>query len=1206
MERSAANAKADKSQKADSSKDSALRIRPVGDKGNELGEPLRGLVPSRGCRDSACSPSMESVGQRMAVLPAAQRRQAAMALQRSRGNRFVQRMVIQTKLPRDGSERQQAQNIAPKSGSPVVQRYVKVGLYEGSLGMDHIGVGVNSEKTKGFSPKAGQGREAEKGSWVEGEVKDDDDLIDSMTIKTSPRQEARLQEALNRSESSSHKFHLYQHNCAQHGAELLNSAGLSVKGSFQPRAFLEGLKRQFGLGQEAGEQPMQGKFESHAGAAEPVRSEPNRTGMPDRLKAGIESLSGIDMSDVRVHANSDRPARLNALAYTQGNQIYLGPGQERHLPHEAWHAVQQKEGRVRATGQMNGRGINDAPSFEHEAEAMGEKAAQSILAPDEKSMHGKFGEGAAQNAEGVKVHCNSAKPAMLNPLAIARGTDIHMFPEQEKYLPHEAWHAVQQMHSMREGSVYQAIKGLALTIITKNQYTRVASRTQDESIPKMTYRPSTAISMTGDLDGKPLVQCQMQALVYVSPLLAQQQGMLERAHAASRMMVKRQSLQDSSSAARGSIVQRIPVAVPVEPFDEFIYHITTLENFHLIVAIGGLLPINWIIEGTHGLRRNPNATALGLDALRGQSKYESLEDHARLFQAAEKAWKEGQGTSLEKSLALIFADIKLGRKSDFVYGTTLPSTLASYQWHYLEDPKVKLKPEDLVVLRWRKLQEDYFKDFQDDAAIKTLEKIDLSRLEVARGESIKEDTNTAAKSYLESLTWKRADNRTGLIEAGLLPSGPVAVANKEVLTPTEHGEAVEAVARIRLQEVNSERIAGSLQMRSSAQGSNIIQYMKEGAREAMEVLLEDQLELNGEVSHKVAKNLDKLTDLKDLDPAQIMKLAKKVKAESRLKNDLIDQLNTGIEQFSKAILANITSEQKPEHDKPHVDFESLIRSAISIHAPAIGAKIDEAQERSRKSGKKLLVIVGEMHDDLYGRVMVTALVGAMRRIFVHNLYLEATPDAVRKHVESYESKGVGQSKEDYEIKARAYFFRSLYNLRTNIKGVDILEETAEQEGKEQQINREIEQLKQKKQQMEQMEQMEQIEAEIAKLRSQLNELNVVAKNIRMARALASQPESGVLLVGLAHLPGLASDPEIKRAYEIVTITAVHTKELATRDILSFGRLQSYSEGIKSVPGLYIGGSDMEIGEVDLIEAFELAQQIALELEKRGTRKEIIH
>jgi|WetSurMetagenome_2_1015567.scaffolds.fasta_scaffold00231_6 hypothetical protein len=98
---------------------------------------------------------------------------------------------------------------------------------------------------------------------------------------------------------------------------------------------------------------------------------PNRTGMPDRLKAGIESLSGIDMSDVRVHANSDKPAQLNALAFTQGKQIHLGPGQEKHLPHEVWHVVQQKQGRVRVTRQMKGVGVNDEARLEVEADTMG-------------------------------------------------------------------------------------------------------------------------------------------------------------------------------------------------------------------------------------------------------------------------------------------------------------------------------------------------------------------------------------------------------------------------------------------------------------------------------------------------------------------------------------------------------------------------------------------------------------------------------------------------------------------------------------------------------------------------------------------------------------------------------------------------------------------------------------------------------------------
>lgn len=105
----------------------------------------------------------------------------------------------------------------------------------------------------------------------------------------------------------------------------------------------------------------------------------NRTGLPDGLKAGIESLSGMDMSDVRVHRNSSQPAQLNALAYAQGNDIHLGPGQEQHLPHEAWHVVQQRQGRVQATMQMAGVGVgvNDDEGLETEADVMGGRAVQS-------------------------------------------------------------------------------------------------------------------------------------------------------------------------------------------------------------------------------------------------------------------------------------------------------------------------------------------------------------------------------------------------------------------------------------------------------------------------------------------------------------------------------------------------------------------------------------------------------------------------------------------------------------------------------------------------------------------------------------------------------------------------------------------------------------------------------------------------------------
>ncbi|MEM7040419.1 MAG: DUF4157 domain-containing protein, partial [Bacteroidota bacterium] len=97
-------------------------------------------------------------------------------------------------------------------------------------------------------------------------------------------------------------------------------------------------------------------------------------GLPTQLKAGIESLSGEDMSDVKVHHNSSQPAQLKALAYAQGTDIHLGPGQEQHLAHEAWHVVQQKQGRVEPTRQLPKGGINDDPALEHEADVMGAKA----------------------------------------------------------------------------------------------------------------------------------------------------------------------------------------------------------------------------------------------------------------------------------------------------------------------------------------------------------------------------------------------------------------------------------------------------------------------------------------------------------------------------------------------------------------------------------------------------------------------------------------------------------------------------------------------------------------------------------------------------------------------------------------------------------------------------------------------------------------
>ncbi len=106
-----------------------------------------------------------------------------------------------------------------------------------------------------------------------------------------------------------------------------------------------------------------------------IQQKANKTGLPDQLKSGIEQLSGHAMDDVKVHYNSSKPSQLNAHAYAQGSNIHLAPGQEKHLPHEAWHTAQQKQGRVQPTTTVNGQKVNDNPALEKEADVMGAKAA---------------------------------------------------------------------------------------------------------------------------------------------------------------------------------------------------------------------------------------------------------------------------------------------------------------------------------------------------------------------------------------------------------------------------------------------------------------------------------------------------------------------------------------------------------------------------------------------------------------------------------------------------------------------------------------------------------------------------------------------------------------------------------------------------------------------------------------------------------------
>ncbi|NQY07935.1 MAG: DUF4157 domain-containing protein [Flavobacteriales bacterium] len=103
----------------------------------------------------------------------------------------------------------------------------------------------------------------------------------------------------------------------------------------------------------------------------------NNTGLPNNLKSGMETLSGMSLDHVKVHYNSAKPATVQAHAYAQGSNIHLASGQERHLPHELSHVVQQAQGRVKATTSVNGMAVNDNIGLEKEADSMGAKALRS-------------------------------------------------------------------------------------------------------------------------------------------------------------------------------------------------------------------------------------------------------------------------------------------------------------------------------------------------------------------------------------------------------------------------------------------------------------------------------------------------------------------------------------------------------------------------------------------------------------------------------------------------------------------------------------------------------------------------------------------------------------------------------------------------------------------------------------------------------------
>ncbi len=133
-------------------------------------------------------------------------------------------------------------------------------------------------------------------------------------------------------------------------------------------------------------------------------SEKDKTGIPRQMKAKFERSSGFSFDDVRVHYNSEKPAQLHAHAYTQGSEVFVAPGQEKHLPHELGHVVQQKSNEVKPTGEVGGMPLNDDEAMEDGADKLAEEA-ESSEDSDEVPLQAKAKDGGiVQMASGESAY----------------------------------------------------------------------------------------------------------------------------------------------------------------------------------------------------------------------------------------------------------------------------------------------------------------------------------------------------------------------------------------------------------------------------------------------------------------------------------------------------------------------------------------------------------------------------------------------------------------------------------------------------------------------------------------------------------------------------------------------------------------------------------------------------------------------------------
>lgn len=202
----------------------------------------------------------------------------------------------------------------------------------------------------------------------------------------------------------------------------------------------------------------------YAERTEKTSSENDKTGIPRKMKTGFENSSGFSFDDVRVHYNSEKPAQLRAHAYTQGNEVYVAPGQEKHLPHELGHVVQQKSDMVKPTGEIGGLPLNDDAVMENGADMIAEDA-ENAEELGGAPVQAKFkGDGVVQrehwleSSQGYNAMAGFGSAA-VGMLGVAGGILGYLHSSKEKYVEQIEKYAdeAEEACSEAEASYYEML-----------------------------------------------------------------------------------------------------------------------------------------------------------------------------------------------------------------------------------------------------------------------------------------------------------------------------------------------------------------------------------------------------------------------------------------------------------------------------------------------------------------------------------------------------------------------------------------------------------------------------------------------------------------------------------------------------------------------------------------------------------------------------